>query len=175
MDNLIVNSEMCFTGTLSALPNIPKITMDVKVTDEKFLPKFEDEGSIGMDLQSTINVTIPPKSKRIIPTGTWIDLSSINIRLNPWEELYADVRSRSGLARKHDLFVLNSPGTIDESYRGEIQVVLFNLGESEYIVSIGDRIAQLVISTGIKPDKLVIKKQLSPSSRGEKGFGSTGK
>lgn len=175
MDNLVFDREICCVGTLSTQPDVPEITMDVKMVDEKFLPAFEDEGSIGMDLQSTINVTIPPKAKRIISTGTWIDLSSINIPLNPWEELYADVRSRSGLARKHDLFVLNSPGTIDESYRGEIQVVLFNLGESEYIVSVGDRIAQLVISTGIKPDKLVIKKQLSPSSRGEKGFGSTGK
>ncbi|NUN14507.1 MAG: dUTP diphosphatase [Myxococcales bacterium] len=130
------------------------------------IPTYQTEGSSGLDLAAdcTHPVVIEPGQRVLIPTG-WA------IQLPPGLE--AQVRPRSGLALKHGITLLNSPGTIDADYRGEIQVLLINLGTTSYTVEPGHRIAQLVISPIIRVEML-IKDCLATSERGQGGFGHTG-
>ena len=130
------------------------------------LPKYETNGSSGMDLSANIDssIKINPGKTAIIPTG--ISLSVPN-------NYEIQIRPRSGLAAKNQISVLNSPGTIDSDYRGEIKVILINLGEKVFIVDKGDRIAQMVVCPIIKA-KLKEVKNLEKSLRGSGGFGSTG-
>jgi len=118
----------------------------------------------GMDLRSVEAVTLEPGVPFAVPTG-------ITIELPPGYE--AQVRPRSGLALKHALTVLNSPGTIDPGYRGEICVIMLNLGRSPYQIHSGDRIAQMVISTYVKAEW--VEEELGDSNRGAGGFGSSGR
>jgi len=120
-----------------------------------------------MDLRAFTGrpVTLKPMERRLIPTGLYIELP---------EGYEAQVRPRSGLALKHGISVLNSPGTIDADYRGEIGVILINLSENEYIVSDGDRIAQMVIAKHEKA-KLVQVDVIDATERGEGGFGHSGR
>lgn len=133
---------------------------------ELTLPKYETQGSAGLDLLACINEDVVIKSGEIklITTG-------IAIALEPGFE--AQVRPRSGLALKNGITVLNSPGTIDSDYRGEICVILINHSPNEFVVKRGMRIAQMVISQYQRAD-LELVEDLDQTSRGKGGFGSTG-
>ena len=130
------------------------------------LPHYETKQSAGMDLRAFIdeNIVIKPGERKLIKTGLSIELP-VNYE--------AQVRSRSGLAIKNGVAVLNSPGTIDADYRGEIGVILINLGEVEFVVEKGMRIAQMVISPIIQAELIEVN-DLAESERGKGGFGSTG-
>lgn len=142
--------------SLKILKNHPRIP----------LPQYESEGASGMDLRAFLDsdVIIPPFGRAKIPTGLRIEIP---------EGYEAQARPRSGLAINYGLTVLNSPGTIDSDYRGEIEIILINLGDKDVVIKDGQRIAQLVISpvcrAGIE-ETLV----LAESARGSAGFGSTG-
>lgn len=130
------------------------------------LPEYATSGSSGVDLRANLidAVCIKPLERVLIPTGIHIELPM---------GYEAQVRSRSGLAYKHGVSVLNSPGTIDQDYTGELKVILINLSQSDFFVNPGDRIAQLVVSKYQKVEWIEVK-DLSQSNRGGAGFGSTG-
>ncbi len=130
------------------------------------LPAYATPQSAGMDLRANLetSITLHPMERRLIPTGLHIALP---------EGYEAQVRPRSGLALKHGLTVLNSPGTIDADYRGEIGVVLINLSTEDFVVNDGERIAQLVITRYEQAD-LVVVTELDSTERGEGGYGHTG-
>ena len=142
------------------------ITIPIVNESDFPLPKFETILSSGMDLRAFIKapITLGTLEKTIIKTG-------IKIELPPGFE--GQIRPRSGLAYKHGITVLNSPGTIDSDYRGDISVIIINLSKKDYTISPGDRIAQIVISSYEKVN-WELKNELSDSTRGDKGFGSTG-
>jgi dUTP pyrophosphatase len=131
------------------------------------LPEYATEGSAGMDVRAALPQTLVLKkgSFELIPTN----LSS---EIPTGYEI--QVRPRSGLAAKHGIGILNSPGTIDSDYRGEIKIILFNFGAEDFLIQRGDRIAQLIISKVYKAD-LSEEKSLTESKRGSGGFGHTGK
>ena len=131
------------------------------------LPAYGTEQSAGMDLRAFTGqpVMLRPMERKLIPTGLYIELPA---------GFEAQVRPRSGLALKHGITVLNSPGTIDADYRGEIGVILVNLSETEFTVNDGDRIAQMVISQYIKAD-LTETEKIEMTKRGEGGFGHSGR
>lgn len=147
------------------------ITIKVKRISENFndisLPKYETDGSAGLDIRAAVENDV------IIDTGK-IGLISTNLSVEIPEGYEIQVRPRSGLAVKHGIGILNSPGTIDSDYRGEIKIILFNFGENNFTVKRGDRIAQLIISKVYKAD-FVETENLNQSSRGSGGFGHTGK
>jgi dUTP pyrophosphatase len=130
------------------------------------LPKYETIGSAGIDLQAGIDedIIIKPNETKLIKTGIAIALE------NGYE---AQIRPRSGLALKNSITVLNTPGTIDCDYRGEICVILINHGKQDFVVSKGMRIAQMVISQ-YQQAKIIEVEDLDETSRGKGGFGSTG-
>jgi dUTP pyrophosphatase len=130
------------------------------------LPLYETSGSAGMDLRAQLSepVMLKPLQRALIPTGLFIELP---------DGYEAQVRPRSGLALKKGVTVLNSPGTIDSDYRGEIKVIMINLSNETTIINTGERIAQMIIS---KYEKVVLKEvdELNETERGEGGFGHTG-
>jgi dUTP pyrophosphatase len=130
------------------------------------LPAYQTEGAAGMDLRADIDeeIVLPPMGRSMIPTG-------ISVALPAGVE--AQVRPRSGLAARHGVTCLNSPGTIDSDYRGEILVILINLGNEPFSVRRGDRIAQLVFATALRASLRVVD-DLDATRRGESGFGHTG-
>ncbi len=129
------------------------------------LPVYAHPGDAGLDLCAAVDLDVPPGEVRLVPTG-------IAIELPP--ETEAQVRPRSGLALKHAVTVLNTPGTIDEGYRGEVGVILINHGRQPFHVSAGMRIAQLVIQRRWRVDVVEVP-ALSDTVRGSGGFGSTGR
>ena len=131
------------------------------------LPSYKTEGASGMDLMAFMKepITIKPNTSSLIPTGLSIAFS---------EDFEIQIRPRSGLAAKNNIGVLNSPGTIDSDYRGELKVIIYNHGNSDFIVNNGDRIAQMILSPIIKME-LEETKDLPETIRGKGGFGSTGK
>jgi len=131
------------------------------------LPAYKTLGASGMDLIAFIKnpITIKPKTSYLIPTGISVAFS---------QEYEIQIRPRSGLAAKKNISVLNTPGTIDSDYRGEIKVILFNHGNENFTINNGDRIAQMVLTPIIKME-LEETNELPESVRGEGGFGSTGK
>ena len=135
-----------------------------KLNENAVLPSFANEGDAGLDICSVQDLVLEPGKRALVKTGVAIQLPK------GWE---AQVRSRSGLAYKHGVVVLNSPGTIDEPYRGEIGVILINHGDEPYSISVGDRIAQLVLrrTEDVIP---VFVDELTETNRGTGGFGSTG-
>lgn len=147
-----------------------------KLDPEAFIPKTWSDRAVGFDLHAFIisdtgrpgNAIIAPFKTRNIPTRIAIECP---------RGLYAEVRSRSGLA-KHSVFVANAPGTIDPDYRGELMVLLYNGSQDPYYIRHGERIAQLVLSTVIAETHGDVYwkevERLSPTTRGEQGFGSTG-
>jgi dUTP pyrophosphatase len=143
--------------------------MTIKIINksEHKLPEYETGASAGMDLRANISepVILKPLSRAIIKTGLFIELPV---------GFEAQVRPRSGLAAKHGLTVLNSPGTVDADYRGEIGVILVNLSNTDFKIENGERIAQLVIAKHERATWLEVN-QLNETTRGEGGFGSTGK
>ena len=131
------------------------------------LPEYKTIGASGMDLIAFTNKPIIVKSKTssLIPTGLTVAFS------NNYE---IQIRPRSGLAAKNNITVLNTPGTIDSDYRGEIKVIIYNHGDDDFIINNGDRIAQMILSPVIKME-LEETDDLPETLRGKKGFGSTGK
>ncbi len=131
------------------------------------LPEYATNFSAGVDLRAFLenDVFLKPFERKLIPTGLFIELP------NGYE---AQIRPRSGLALKHGITILNSPGTIDSDYRGEIQVILVNLSHEEFKISTGERICQMVIAKH-ETVHFELVEQLEESSRGNGGFGSTGK
>ena len=141
--------------------------MDLRIrrlSPDAILPSAAHPGDAGLDLHAAAALTIAPGAWATVPTG-------IVIELPPGTE--AQVRPRSGLAIKHGLTCLNSPGTIDSDYRGEIMVILVNLGTDEQVIQPGDRIAQLVFNK-VEQAELILVQQLNDTSRGDGGFGHTG-
>jgi len=130
------------------------------------LPRYESEGAAGMDLRAFLknDLSIPPLGREKIPTGLKMEIP---------QGFEGQVRPRSGLAAKLGITVLNSPGTIDSDYRGELEIILVNLGAQNAIIKDGDRIAQLVIAPVCRV-KVLEADSLSQSARAESGFGSTG-
>jgi len=133
---------------------------------ENSLPAYETTGSAGMDLRANIpqTVTLGPLERKLIPTGLYIELP---------QGYEAQVRPRSGLAAKKGLTVLNSPGTIDSDYRGEIKVILINLSNETQTIESGERIAQMVIA-GFEQISWEQVQKLETTARGSGGFGHTG-
>lgn len=131
------------------------------------LPAYLTALSAGMDLRANIkeSVVLKPLQRELIPTGLYIELP---------EGYEAQIRPRSGLAIKHGISVLNTPGTIDADYRGEIRVILVNISSEVYIIKNGERICQMIISKHEKVDWIPVE-NLSETERGEGGFGHTGK
>jgi len=143
--------------------------MQVKIVNKSQWPSpfYATEQSAGMDLKAntTEPVTLAPLERALVPTGLFIQLP---------EGFEAQIRPRSGLAAKHGITVLNTPGTIDADYRGEIKVILVNLSNEAFIIEPGERIAQMVVA---RHEKVVWEEteSLDETQRGEGGFGSTGK
>lgn len=131
------------------------------------LPAYETIASAGLDLRAFISetITLKPLERRLIPTGLFIEIPV---------GFEAQVRPRSGLAYKNGITVLNSPGTIDADYRGEIGVLLINLSNESFTIESGDRIAQLVFAS-VEQAEWISTVTLSETHRGDGGFGSTGK
>ena len=142
--------------------------MYIKITTKSThpLPAYETLLSAGMDLRAFIiePVVIKPLQRQLIPTGLYIELT---------EGLEAQIRPRSGLAFKNGITVLNSTGTIDADYRGELKVLLINLSDTDFTVNDGDRIAQMIISNYVKVNWQA-SENLSETKRGAGGFGHTG-
>ena len=140
---------------------IKRLSSDVK------LPSYKTSGASGMDLMAFIKspITIKPKTSFLIPTGLSLAFS---------KDYEVQIRPRSGLAAKNNMSVLNTPGTIDSDYRGEIKVILYNHGNNDFVVNNGDRIAQMILVPVVKME-LEETNNLPETIRGEGGFGSTGK
>lgn len=141
--------------------------MNIKIINKSNnpLPKYQSEGASGMDLQAFIKNSIQlfPFQQKIINTGIMIELP---------QGYEAQIRSRSGLALKHGIICLNSPGTIDSDYRGEIMIIIINISSKNFIIHSGDRIAQMIIAPYISINWEVTD-NLSYSLRNKNGFGST--
>ncbi len=131
-----------------------------KLTEDAIVPQYQTVGSVGLDLHSIEAAIIAPGERCLVGTG-------LSITLPPGTE--GQVRPRSGLAIKHGITVLNSPGTIDEDYQGEIKIILYNSSNSVFTVAKGDRIAQLVVAPVVKLTGLTLD-----NTRATNGFGSTG-
>ena len=138
-----------------------------KTNKEVTTPKYKTDGSSGVDLSAFLEkkVVIKPNSSELIPTGLLVAIP---------EELEIQIRPRSGLAAKESIGVLNSPGTIDSDYRGELKIILFNHGKEDFIINNGDRIAQMVLVPILKMEFEEVD-SLPDTVRGQGGFGSTGK
>lgn len=134
------------------------------------LPRYATEGAAGLDLTAALAqpMVIEPGARALVPTGLAIELPA---------RCEGQVRPRSGLAFKHGVTVLNAPGTIDEDYRGEVQVLLVNLGKDAHVIQPGDRIAQLVVAPVLQVEVIQVEgaEKLAASTRGQGGFGSTGR
>ena len=137
-----------------------------KLSTSVSIPKYETPGSSGLDVAAYIenNIIIYPGEKAIVSTGF-----SISVPIG----YEVQIRPRSGLAAKKNITVLNTPGTIDADYRGEIKIILINLGKEKFIIENGDRIAQMVVCPVVQADLEEVK-ELSNTERGSGGFGSTG-
>tara|TARA_B100001027_G_scaffold6621_1_gene4307 strand:- start:566 stop:1003 length:438 start_codon:yes stop_codon:yes gene_type:complete len=137
--------------------------LDPKVT----LPSYKTKGASGMDLMAFVKekIVIKPQTSSLIPTGLSVAFS---------EDYEIQIRPRSGLAAKNNISVLNTPGTIDSDYRGELKIIIFNHSNYDFVVNNNDRIAQMVL-TPIAKMELEEANELPKTLRGEGGFGSTGK
>ena len=138
-----------------------------KLSPEVELPSYKTQGASGIDLMAFIksSITIKPKTSCLIPTGLSMAFS---------EDYEVQIRPRSGLAAKNNISVLNTPGTIDSDYRGEIKVIIYNHGSEDFVINNKDRIAQMILASVIKMELQEID-ELPRTIRGEGGFGSTGK
>lgn len=141
-----------------------KVAIDIVLDDDAILPEYKTPGAAGMDLCCAEEVSLEPGQRALVPTGIKIAVP------NGFE---AQVRPRSGLALKHGIALVNSPGTIDADYRGEIGVIMINLGREVVKLTKGERIAQLVICPVVQAEWKEVA-ELTETSRGEGGFGSTG-
>jgi dUTP pyrophosphatase len=142
--------------------------MNVKVVNHSKhgLPAYQTDSSAGMDLRANLDkeISLKPMERVLVPTGLFIELP---------HGVEAQIRPRSGLAFKHGITILNSPGTIDADYRGEIKVLLVNLSNDEFIIQDGERIAQMVVAKHEQITWIPVK-ELAATQRAAGGFGSTG-
>jgi|TARA_B100000029_G_scaffold103227_1_gene93700 dUTP pyrophosphatase len=138
-----------------------------KLNPEAKLPSYKTKGSSGMDLMALVEekIIVKPNSSELIPTGLSIAIP---------EDLEIQIRPRSGLAAKHNISVLNTPGTIDSDYRGELKIILYNHSNKDFIVNKNDRVAQMILVPVLKVDFEEVD-ELPDTIRGSGGFGSTGK
>jgi dUTP pyrophosphatase len=136
-----------------------------KLKQEAHIPSYQTKEAAGFDLHAIEDVVINPGERKLIGTGLAFEIEF---------GYEVQIRPRSGLAYKHGITVLNTPGTIDSDYRGEIKVLLINLGKEAFEIKVGERIAQAVVAP-IKQAEIVEVEELSDTTRGEGGFGSTGK
>ena len=142
--------------------------VEIKIlnTSENKLPEYATPGSSGLDLRANLSEPVVLKSleRKMIPTGLFLEIPA---------GYEVQVRPRSGLAFKHGITCLNSPGTVDSDYRGEIKIILINLSAEDHVINHGDRIAQMIVC---KVEKAILQPvmELESSSRGEGGFGHTG-
>jgi dUTP pyrophosphatase len=142
-----------------------KLSVQVmRLRPEAVIPEFQTQGAAGCDLHSVRQVNIQPGTTEVIPTG-------LALAVPAGYEL--QVRPRSGLAAKHSLSVLNSPGTVDSDYRGEVKIIIHNHGMISHLVNVGDRIAQAVFNK-LPTVEFVEVEELAETDRGSGGFGSTG-
>jgi dUTP pyrophosphatase len=145
-----------------------RITVSCTSTSPELVPLYQSSGSSGADLCADIpigeEIVVPPGERRRIPTG---------IRLEIPDGYEAQVRPRSGLGLKYGITVVNAPGTIDSDYRGEVQVILINLGGEPFHIVRGDRIAQIIFAPVVQVD-FRLREGIPTTERGEGGFGSTG-
>jgi dUTP pyrophosphatase len=134
--------------------------------DSTAVPAYQSEGASGADIRARLDtdLLLAPGARTLVPTG---------LRLQIPRGMEAQVRPRSGLAARHGISILNAPGTIDSDYRGEVQVLLVNMGQEEYRIRSGDRIAQLVFSPVVRVS-FQSQPQIDETARGGGGFGSTG-
>jgi dUTP pyrophosphatase len=148
-----------------------QVEIKIKRLDKKFsdipIPSYSTKGSAGMDIRAAVE-------KEIILGMGKIDLIPTNLSVEIPEGYEIQVRPRSGLALKHGIGILNSPGTIDSDYRGEIKIIMMNFSNEDFLIKRGDRIAQLVVAK-VYSAKLIETNDLNDSRRGEGGFGHTGK
>lgn len=140
------------------------IKVGITVDENTSMPEYKTVGSSGMDIRANENLVINPLGRASVRTGLYLEIP---------EGYEAQVRPRSGLAIKHGVTVLNTPGTIDSDYRGEIMVILINLGSFPFLVDRGDRIAQVVF-VKVERAEFMTKETLQETERGSGGFGSTG-
>ena len=138
-----------------------------KLSPEVKLPSYKTSGASGMDIMAfTLSpIIIEPKTSKLIPTGLSMAFSG---------KYEVQIRPRSGLAAKNNISVLNTPGTIDSDYRGEIKVIIYNHGDENFVINNNDRIAQIILTPVMKME-LQEANDLPETIRGERGFGSTGK
>ena len=138
-----------------------------KLSPDVELPSYKTSGASGMDLMAFIksSIIIKPKTSCLVPTGLSIAFS---------EDYEVQIRPRSGLAAKNNISVLNTPGTIDSDYRGEIKVIIYNHSNSDFLINNKDRIAQMILTPVLKME-LETTNELPKTIRGDGGFGSTGK
>ncbi|MGR3951546.1 MAG: dUTP diphosphatase [Chlamydia sp.] len=151
---------------LSSFP-FGKIPLKIQIESEKCTPIYASKGAAGADLKANIdeNITILPGKRALISTGLKIEIpAGYEIQLRP----------RSGLALKHGIILPNSPATIDSDYRGEIKVILMNLGEEAFVVTPGMRIAQMILARVETASFLLSREELEKTERGSSGFGHTG-
>lgn len=143
------------------------LTIKVINQSEHPLPEYATEHAAGLDLKASLKeaITLKPLQRQLIPTGLSMELPV---------GFEAQIRPRSGLAYKNGITVLNSPGTIDADYRGEIKVLLVNLSDTDFVINDGERIAQMVVAKHEQIEWYVVS-ELEDSKRGTGGFGSTGK
>ena len=143
---------------------MPKI--EVRIVGE-FIPKYQSEQAAGCDLYADVDdtVVLEPGKYYTVPTGVRIELP---------QGYEAQVRPRSGMAMRYGIGILNAPGTIDADYRGEVKVILFNLGQEPFRIKSGDRIAQLVLNRVVQAEFILVD-QLKETKRGRGGFGHTGR
>ena len=140
------------------------LKIDLELLESGQVPQYQSVGAAGMDLCSSESFELKPLERRGVRTGIKVSLP---------EGYEAQVRPRSGLALKHGISMANSPGTIDSDYRGEIRVILINLGQEVVQFEVGDRVAQLVIAPVTRAEWNIVE-HLDETDRGEKGFGSSG-
>lgn len=143
-----------------------KVEVHIVNSSSNPIPGYATAGSAGMDIRANLeaSVILQPMERRLIPTGLFIELP---------EGYEAQIRPRSGMAIKQGITCLNSPGTVDSDYRGELKVILINLGSTVQVINHGDRIAQMVIAK-VERAALLLVEQLNGSQRGDGGFGHTG-
>jgi dUTP pyrophosphatase len=151
---------------MAALDAAPPVARFLKLDPEAVLPGYETGGAAGADLRARlpVPVVIPPLGRARIPTGLALELPP---------DYEAQIRPRSGLAARNGVTVLNAPGTVDSDYRGELGVILNNLGQEPFTARDGDRIAQIVIAPVVRA-RMLEAASLSETERGAGGFGSTG-
>ena len=137
----------------------------VKIHEDAIIPDYAHKGDAGMDLYSVVDEIIEPMSWKKIPTGLCVELP---------KNTEGQVRTKSGIAYNYGVFVLNTPGTVDECYQGEIGVVLYNLNKTPFVIKKGQKIAQFVINEVCYCKTKQVQKLNTKSDRGQGGFGSTG-